>query len=163
MRQARTCLLTCLLAYLLTYLLTHLLTYLLTYVLTYLLTYLGVPGSYAWPAGLSKVSIESPYEFTDLLATALAHRIELPLPQSPSSPPPHATPHPPLCAPVALVMDVTATAADGVTNTAQLVLWDVPSVMAPLAIHKRRGETAVEMATRQALTEEVCQTRIQTQ
>ena len=113
-------------------------------------------GTFAWPIGLAKVGIESPYDFSDMLATALSRRLEMAATRGDSRLA-HALPQPPLCAPVAIVIDVTAVSVDGDTTTAQIVLWDLPSsVPPPLPPHTSTpsAERAAAAASRRSAVEE---------
>ena len=99
--------------------------------------------SYAWPDELARVSVQSPFDFGELLASALSRRHTL-APQSSVSLPSgtaHAArtspagspmlPQPPLCVPMALVIEVRGTTAEGDATSAQMVLWDLPGPVAP--------------------------------
>ena len=87
----------------------------------------GSGATFAWPVGLARVAVQSPFEVAEVLAMALSRRRRLPARAPPT---PYGSsggvPAPPLCAPVALVFDMTSTALDGDTTTAQLTLWDIP-------------------------------------
>ena len=87
----------------------------------------GSGATFAWPVGLARVGVQSPFEVAEVLAMALSRRRRLPARAPPT---PYGSsggvPAPPLCAPVALVFDMTSTALDGDTTTAQLTLWDIP-------------------------------------
>ena len=92
-------------------------------------------GSYTWPHGLSRVGIQSPLDFSEVLATALGRRLELSMKSGSSDSPDawrkasKAIPQPPVCAPMALVLEVEGTTPEGDATSAQIVLWDLPGVV----------------------------------
>ena len=89
-------------------------------------------GTYAWPDDLTRVTVLSPFDFGEMLTLALGRRVALPTADGGA----HvrsALPQPPVCAPTALVIDVAGTTPEGDATSAQIVLWDLPSAVAPPA------------------------------
>ena len=91
-------------------------------------------GSYSWPEKLSRVSVLSPFDFSELVALALSRRLVLQRAGGgdgggPADAPVGSDPslsRPPVCAPMALVIEVSGTSPEGDATSAQIVLWDLP-------------------------------------
>ena len=88
-------------------------------------------GHYWWPEGLARVDVLSPLDFGELLSTAMRRRLVLaPVGTSAQG---HGSPlpQPPVCATMALIIEVSGTTAEGDVTSAQMVIWDLPGVVQP--------------------------------